>query len=98
MQPRSLKRGQDLAPNLVDALVCVREGNSAPFGGLVVLKDWDRLVVVLLEALLQRVLVVVRTLHQRLAGLVVLHILHGRGAYPVVGLRRRELRVVGSTR
>ena len=60
----SLESKEDLGPHLIDALVGVRESNVAALRGLVVLQDWDRLVMVLLQSLLQRVLVVVRALHQ----------------------------------
>merc|ERR1719171_1885074 len=80
----SLQHTKDLRPNLVDALVCIRKGDRASLAALVVLQDRDRLVVVLLEALLQRILVVIRALHQRFASLVILHVLCGRRANPVV--------------
>merc|ERR1719199_1525217 len=92
------ERGGDLSPDLVNALVCIRKAEFAGLSSLVMREDRHGLVVVLLEALRQRLFVVVRALHERLSGLVVPHVLRGRRALPVVGLRRRKLRVERPTR
>jgi len=89
------ERGVNLRPDLVHILV----GIHADHIGLwtVVVQNWLRLVVVALQALSQGLCVVIGSLHQRFARLIVQHVLN-RGLPAREGLRRRELDMVGAAR